>query len=153
EYTITVRLDWTRVSAAYRRAMRLPPFDTRGFAALLRANGLVQSVGLRRRLATSAFGCSAVRTLPIEHVIAGERHGILAFGDLHLEHHLVPIAERHLAALQIELPHAAEPLVIDLRHARAVRLEAVVPVLQRVGVMQPQDLDVGDVQAGALHRR
>ena len=54
---------------------------------------------------------------------------------------------------EIELPHPAEALVIELGRFVAPRHEALTPGSERVGVVQPQDFDVGHVQAGALDSR
>ena len=65
-------------------------------------------------------------------------------GELDLEDHQVLPAEGGLGAGEIELPHPAEALVIDRLGLVAVGEEALAPVLQRLGIVQPQDLDVGD---------
>ena len=62
-------------------------------------------------------------------------------------------AEGQLAADQIHLPHAAEALVIQRADAVAVALEPAAPGAQRLGIMQPQDLDIGDPQPRPLGMR
>ena len=86
-------------------------------------------------------------------VVARDRNHALPLGQLDLEYHHVLLAERHLRRREIEFPHAQKRCVVDLLHLLAMREEALAPVLQRLGVVQPQDLDVGDQQPGALDRR
>ena len=54
------------------------------------------------------------------------------------------LAERHLGRGEIELPHPHEALVVEPLGLLAVGQEALAPGLERLGVVQPQDLDVGD---------
>src|SRR4029077_9385904 len=65
----------------------------------------------------------AVSTLPVEHVVAGQRHGVDRLGQLHLEHQHALVAERQFGAHQIGFPHAAEALVVERPDALAVLLE------------------------------
>ncbi len=80
----------------------------------------------------------------------GDRHGVDAARHLDLEHHVVVVAEGELAADQVELPHPAEALVVELADLVAALLEIGPPVLDRLGVVQPQHLDVGGPEAGLL---
>src|SRR5258708_34707698 len=50
--------------------------------------------------------------LGFDRVIARQWHGVLAARDLDLKNHLVHVPEGHFAASQIELPHAAETVVV-----------------------------------------
>ena len=59
-------------------------------------------------------------------------------------------AEGDLGTDQIHLPHPAEPLVVELAYPLAVVLETAPPGAQRLGVVEAQDLDVGDPQPGPL---
>src|ERR1700680_4270019 len=61
--------------------------------------------------------------------------------------------ESHLAGDQIELPHPAEPLVVESGDPIPVLQEATVPVLERLGIVQAQNLDVGREQSRLLNRR
>src|SRR5439155_11168987 len=69
--------------------------------------GVTPSLSLRRHRARDLYAI-----LGVDHVIAGERHGVLASRDLHLENHLMHVAEGHLAAGKIKLPHAAEAIIV-----------------------------------------
>src|SRR4051794_8947501 len=101
--------------------------------------------GLMRESRRAAGGfAQAAGTLPVEHVIAGQRHRLDRLRELNLEYEMAAAAKRQLAADQIYLPHAAEALVVKCADAVAVVLEPAAPGAQRLGVMQPQDLDVGD---------
>ena len=62
-------------------------------------------------------------------------------------------SERGLRGGEIELPHPAEALVIDAGDLGAVREEALAPGLQRLGVVEPQDLDVGRLQPDLVDHR
>ena len=83
-------------------------------------------------------------------VVAGERHGLLPAGKLDLKDALPVVAERVFAGLEVVAPHPAEAVVVERAGAVLVRGEAVVPVAQRLGVMQAPDLDVGGVEVSAL---
>src|SRR5207344_3135536 len=58
--------------------------------------------------------------------------------------------EFKLDGSKIELPHAAESLIIDRRRLRAVLREALAPVLHRVAIMQPQHFHVIAPQSRSL---
>jgi len=91
-----------------------------------------------------------VGALPIEHVVAGQRHGIDAIRQLHLEHQMPGVPEGEFRADQIGFPHPTEALVIERADAVAVLLETAPPLPQRLGVMQPKDLNIGDPEPGPL---
>src|SRR5205085_12439105 len=75
--------------------------------------------------------------------------GVDALGQLDLENHKLVAAERDFGAGQIELPHAAETLVVKLGDRIPLRLEAPPPLLKRLGVVQAQNLHVGYNQSRA----
>ncbi len=78
---------------------------------------------------------------------------MLVPGELDLEIHQVPVAERDLRADQVVLPHPAEALVVDRLHPVALGEEALAPLAERHRVVHPQDFHVGDLEAGLLDRR
>ena len=63
------------------------------------------------------------------------------------------MAKGSLAGRQIELPHAAEPVIVNSRHSGPVGHEPVPPDAQGLGVMQAQDLDIGHDEPAFLDRR
>src|SRR5690242_14089042 len=71
--------------------------------------------------------------------------------DLEVVH--ARITEGGFGAREIEFPHAAEALVIDRLGAMPVGGEALAPFAQGLGIMQPQDLDVGDIEPALLDMR
>src|SRR5205807_1640732 len=93
------------------------------------------------------------RSLPVVHVVARERDPADLLAELELEHDQPVIAERSLEARQIELPHAQEALVEQAQHLAAMGEEALAPVPQGFGIVQPQDLDIGKNEARALDDR
>src|SRR5690349_5280997 len=56
---------------------------------------------------------AGLRPFPFEHVVARQRHGIDPLGELHLPDDVSVVAEGELAAGQVELPHPAEPLIVE----------------------------------------
>jgi hypothetical protein len=52
------------------------------------------------------------------------------------------VAEGHLSANEVELPHAAEALVVDCFSLLSIFVKAPPPFPQCHGVMQPQDFDI-----------
>ena len=105
--------------------------------------------GQPQRRVALAFGVAQAALLARD-IVARHRHHALPLGELDLEHHQVLLAERHFRRRQIELPHAHKAPVVNALDLLAVGEEALAPGLQRLGVMQAQDLDVGDQQAGLL---
>src|ERR1035437_8244426 len=87
------------------------------------------------------------------NIVARHRDDVLAFRELYLEYHQGLFAERHFRAGEIELPHPHEAPIIDALDLLAMRQESLAPSLQRFGVMQAQDLDIGDEQAVFLYPR
>src|SRR5262245_9579383 len=109
------------------RPHRSNAYRTRSKSALLtnRRQGLRYCRSSRPGCVTASGG-SLVRLLPVEffdHVIARQRYGIDVLAHLNVEDHRAEIAEVHFGAGEIELPHAAEALVIHLRRLLAVALE------------------------------
>jgi hypothetical protein len=86
----------------------------------------------------------------IDHVIAGDRHGIDALRELYLENHVGSPAKADLAQHQIELPHPAEALVIKPADLVPARPETRAPMPQRFRVMEPQNFDIGDEQSAVF---
>src|SRR3954463_12440170 len=89
--------------------------------------------GFIRESRSAAGGLAqASGALRIEHVVAGQRHRVDLLRELHLEHQMTAAAEGQLGADQIQLPHAAEALVIQNADALAVALEPAAPGAQRL---------------------
>src|SRR5689334_12413500 len=53
--------------------------------------------------------------LGVLDVVAGDRDGVGALGQLQLPDEVAAPAERHLADAEVELPHPAEPFVVERR--------------------------------------
>src|SRR5690606_40480968 len=89
----------------------------------------------------------------IQHIVTGEGKGLAPLGylDLEVDHFLPP--ERSFGPSQIELPHAGEAFVIDFDDLVAPRHETLPPGLQRLRVMEPQDLYGGNDKARLFDRR
>ncbi len=83
-------------------------------------------------------------------IVARQRHGILPVGELDLEDALAVVAERHLGGHEVVAPHPAEAFVVEVAHLVDVRLEAGAPVAQRLGVVEPPDLDIGGPEVAVL---
>jgi len=75
-------------------------------------------------------------------IIAGQRRGGLLVRELDLEDREAAVAETQFTARQIELEHAAEALVIERGNRIPVRSEAPPPVAKRLGIMQPEHLNI-----------
>src|SRR3546814_8139048 len=73
--------------------------------------------------------------------------------ELDLEIAVVAVAKRGDRARQVKAPHAIEARVVDCLDLLARGDGAVVPGLQRIGIMEPQHLDIGRPQAIVLHMR
>src|SRR3712207_2106582 len=69
--------------------------------------------------------------LEIADVIARQRDGVAAAGELELEHDPVLAAEKDLRGGQVELPHPAKTLALERLGPPARRREALPPVVQR----------------------
>src|SRR5690606_41648186 len=80
-------------------------------------------------------GRYGVLPLPEHLVVPRQLRCLLPLRDLHLEDHLPPIAERGLHRHEIELPHAAEPFIVQLCDALAVGFESLPPFADRVRVV------------------
>src|SRR5260221_14754172 len=115
----------------------MPGFDERPAQALGRALG----------------GAWHVAALPVDDIVALQRYGVDGARQLHLPDHVFVAAEGDLRAGEIELPHTAEALVIELANLGPVGLEAVPPGAQRLGVVQTQYLDIGDPEPRLFDRR
>src|SRR5688572_33225860 len=90
------------------------------------------------------------RSLCVEHVVTREGRGLEAPGKLDLEDHHGAGAERGFRPSEVEVPHSAEPLVVDARRVVPAGAETLSPGLQRLGIVETKNLDVGDQQAGAF---
>src|SRR6516164_11459978 len=77
-------------------------------------------------------------------IVARHRHHALAFRGLQLENHHGLLAKGHLGRGKIKFPHARETRVVEPLGLFAVREEALAPLLERLGIMQAQNLDIGD---------
>src|SRR5260370_36968640 len=73
-----------------------------------------------------ALTCAQARFLP-DDVVARDRHHALLSGQLNLEHHHTVLAKRHFRAGEIELPHPAEPVVVEPLDLLAMRQESLPP--------------------------
>ena len=62
------------------------------------------------------------------------------------------MAEGDLAAGQVELPHPAEAFVIEAGRPVPVLQKALPPAAQRFGIVQAQNLQVGDPEPGGFDR-
>src|SRR4029079_18778456 len=82
------------------------------------------------------------RAFSVDHKIAGDRHCVSLGRQQQLKAHVRAMQEFKLDGSEIELPHAAESLIIDRRRLRAVLREALAPVLHRVAIMKPQHFHV-----------
>jgi hypothetical protein len=111
----------------------------------------------------SLFGCEpqlwamailgvAQACLMTGDVVAGHGDHSLAFDQLDLEHHHALFAEGHFRRREIELPHSAKAVVVKAFCLFAPRHESLAPSLERIGVVEAQNLDVSDQQSGALNR-
>ena len=58
-----------------------------------------------------------VAALHVGDVVAHDRHRVALAGQLHVEDHLAAGAEHGIGADQVELPHAAEALVVHGRRS------------------------------------
>src|SRR5665648_911899 len=83
-------------------------------------------------------------------IVTGQRQDALILGQLKLDYHEVLIAERRLGAREIHFPHPAEALAEPFRRRVPGGAEALAPVAQGDGVMQPQDGNVGGEKAFSL---
>lgn len=108
---------------------------------------------LRRLAGPVAHLVHGERLLGLADIVAGHRQHVVPARQLDLEVDEVLPAERGFRAGEVELPHAAEAFVVDRLDLVAVGHEALAPRLQRLGIVQPQDFDVGDREAGALDMR
>lgn len=63
------------------------------------------------------------------------------------------MAERRLETGKVEFPHPDEALIENLEHVVAPRDETLAPPLERLGIMQTQDLDVRDDEPGPFDDR
>src|SRR5271169_4968556 len=96
---------------------------------------------------------SKTTTLVFEDVVTRERYGVDPLAHLDLVNDEAGVAEASLAGREIEFPQTAEPFIINGGYPIPVCHEPLPPRLQRFGVMQAQDLYVGDVKAGDLDDR
>ena len=113
--------------------------------------GAQSFAGQPQRRTLSQLTRSQPRGFPI-NIVARHRYYALALGDLYLQHHHGLLAERHFGGRQVEFPHAHETGIVETLNLLAMRKEACAPVLQRLGIVQAQNLDIGDKQARALDR-
>ena len=67
------------------------------------------------------------RPVPVRNVVAGQWHGVLAFGELDLEDHMATVAKSELGSGEVELPHATKAFVIQRCNFVAVSGKALTP--------------------------
>src|SRR5215831_21160853 len=139
------------------RALRFWQAPVTGIAGLImaRSSAFAQLGGKTGKLfARHAWALRAFvlddAALGLEHVVAGNRQGAHALGELHLEHHEILMAEGRLRSGKVELPHPAEGLIADGCGLLPVGKEALAPGPEGLSVMQAQDLQVRDDEPGAL---
>src|SRR5262249_33854477 len=87
------------------------------------------------------------------NVIAGHWHDPLPPCELDLKYHHVLLAECHFGSREIKFPHAHEALIIQTLRLLAVGEKAFSPGLQRLCIMQAQNLNIGYQQSGSFYRR
>src|SRR5216683_3867673 len=112
---------------------------------------LMSFPGQTKRKTTIGFKSTQTRLLDGD-VVARDRNNALPFRELDLEHHHILSAERHFRRSKIKLPHAHEALIIEALRLLSVSVETLTPGLQRVGIVQAQDFDVGNEQTRAFDR-
>src|SRR5690606_24062568 len=91
--------------------------------------------------------------LALLDITARDRHDVVLARQLDLEDDQILPAEGGFRAGEIEIPHAAEALVVDRLGLVTVDEEACPPVLERLGIVEAKDLDVVDHQPRLLDRR
>src|SRR5215475_5559728 len=79
-------------------------------------------------------------------VVTRHRHHALALGELQLKHHHGLLAKCHFGGRQIEFPHTHETGIVEPLNLLAMSKETRAPMLQRLRIVQAQDLDVSDKQ-------
>src|SRR6056297_1196754 len=91
---------------------------------------------LRHTKRTVLLGCDAVsltlqrmRALPIGDVVARQRQGVLILRKLDLKDHVSAIPKAHLRSGEIEIPHPAKALVVEVSNLVPALLEAPAPAL------------------------
>src|SRR5580698_402306 len=108
--------------------------------------------GQPQRRSGAAFARAQPRFLARD-IVARRRRDALVLGKLDLKYDHVALAERHLGAGEVELPHPHEALIVKPHHLVAVGKETFAPGFERLGIVQLQDFDVADQKAGALDGR
>jgi hypothetical protein len=105
--------------------------------------------GQFRRFAFGGLDAAQVGLLDFD-VAARERDRVLPLRDLHPEGHHTLIAQSQFRDAEIEFPQAREALVEEIDCGCAAREEALPPMPERLGLVQVQDLDIGDDEARAF---
>src|SRR5258705_11331987 len=109
----------------------------------IRATGLAGArdslAGQPQRRAPPRFAPTQAR-FGTHDVVAGDRHRALALCKLNLEHHHILASECHFRAGEIKFPHSHKPGVVEAYNLLAVGEETVAPRLERLRVVQTQDL-------------
>src|SRR3979411_2956713 len=101
--------------------------------------------GESQRRALAKLACAQPRGFAHD-VVTRHWHHPLALGELQLDHHHGLLAKRHFGGRQIELPHADKTGIVDTLNLLAMSKETCAPVFERLGIVQPQNLDVSDKQ-------
>src|SRR5579883_1326195 len=73
--------------------------------------------------------------------------------QLRLKHHEAAMTKARLAGGEVELPHPAEAVVIEVGERSAIGEEALAPMAQRRGIMQAQYFEIGQPKPAALDDR
>ena len=81
------------------------------------------------------------RALRLRDVVPGERHGVRPPGQLRLLGHVFFVPEGELCAGQVELEHAAGPLVVERDDGTGSGRQAAPPMPRRFRAMEAQHLD------------
>src|SRR6516165_12745961 len=93
----------------------------------------------RPRSRRRRYACAPSQTCSRESMARHRR-----LWQLHLEDHEILASKRDFRADEIHLPHTVKPLIINRSDAVAVALESRPPRSQSLGIMQAQDLDIGN---------
>ena len=93
------------------------------------------------------------RRFVVPDIVPADRQHVVALDKLKLEDDQVLVPERDLGGSEIELPHPAEALAVDLPGLVAAIEEARAPGLQGPRVMEPEHFEIGEHEPRALERR
>src|SRR5215469_17872422 len=97
----------------------------------------MSSAGIRRRKGNAALG----RWLDL--IVAGNRHVAEPLSELELKDLQHAALERDLATREVEFPHTAERVTVELFSSLPVPVELFAPSAERVDVVQAPNFQVG----------